>query len=338
MLATLCSLLSNFSFAEEANVEENLTDQLNFYAVIEIEAAYLDSSDWGDNDSVSDVILATAEFGFEMAIIEDVSINMVTLYKEGDIDLDMHQGYLQLDNIAGESLSINLGKMYLPFGQLETNLVNDTLALELVSTDQSLGFRESAIAFNWENGNMNLGGYLFNGDIDEQDQLNDWGLSFSYAFENINLGIDYLNNITDSAMIAEALLEHEGIIPNSSLTAMAIHANAEFGAITLLVEYVQTDDLDGIGFQSSNSPSVAQIDLGYDFGNGWAAGAAIQLTDDGAVLGLPETRFTAGVGTSFYHERVSLSFEFWHDEDYDSANGGSGEAINGLVMQVASEF
>jgi hypothetical protein len=113
---------------------------------------------------------------------------------------------------------------------------------------------------------------------------------------------------------------------------------AQLGAATLLAEYIQIDDLDEIGYQVDDAPTFAQLDLGYDLGNGWSLALAYQLTDEGAVLGMPESRITAGVATSIYDGIVAVSLELWHDEDYDENDGGTDEDFNGVVIQIAAEF
>ncbi len=227
--------------------------------------------------------------------------------------------------------------MYLPFGQLETNLVNDTLGLELVSPDQSIGFRETAALMSWSTGGFSLEGYVFNSDADENDSPGDFGLSLGYGKEGFNIGVDYLSNVADSAMVVAALGETEGVAPDGNLNAISINGMVQPGAVTLLAEHIQLDSLDEIGFLSDAAPSFSQIDLGYDLGNGWSLAAACQLTDEGAILGLPESRITASVATTVY-DVVAVSLELWHDEDYEVSDGGTGDGFNGVVLQVAAEF
>jgi hypothetical protein len=283
-------------------------------------------------------VLATAEIVLDVAIFENVGIHLVSLYKEGDVEVGVNEGYLELVNFSDTDFSTKLGKMYLPFGKLETNLVNDTLALGLVSPFESLGFRESAALLSWSAGNMGLAGYVFNGDDDGDDKLDDWGVSFSFESDQLNLGLDYLSNVSDSAMISDALMDIHSIDPTDDLPSFAFRARVDLGNATLLIEHIQTDDLDEIGFLSSDSPSVSQIDLGYDLGNNWGIAGAYQVTDDGAVLGMPESRTTLGVATSVARGMVSISFEYWRDEDYEMSDGGTDKDLNGFVVQLAAEF
>ena len=62
------------------------------------------------------------------------------------------------------------------------------------------------------------------------------------------------------------------------------------------------------------------------------------MTDDGAVLGMPESRTTLGVATSVARGMVSISFEYWRDEDYEMSDGGTDKDLNGFVVQLAAEF
>ena len=265
MLAMACAF-ANSGFAESV---DDRTQRFTFSGVMEIEASYTDSTEWGDDDSSSDLILATAQPGVDVALVDKVSLHFVSFYKEGDIDFDMHEGYIQLQNPGAEDINLKLGKMYLPFEQLETNLVNDTLGLELVSPDESIGFRERAALVSWSTGDLTLEGYVFNGNANEDDNLSDFGMSFGYGNEAFNIGVDYLSNVADSAMIVDALDENQGVVPEGDLNAISINGMAQLGAATLLAEYIQIDDLDEIGYQVDDAPTFAQLDLGYDLGNGW---------------------------------------------------------------------
>jgi len=334
MLAVACAF-TNSGFAESV---DDWTQRVTFSGVMEIEASYTDSTEWGDDDSSSDLILATAQLGVDVALVDNVSLHFVSLYKEGKIDFDMHEGYIQMQNPGTEDINLKLGKMYLPFSQLETSLVNDTLGLELVSPDESIGFRESAALVAWSTGKLTLEGYVFSGDANEDDDLSDFGVSFGYGNEAFNIGVDYLSNVADSAMIVDSLDEHQGVAPDGDLNAVSINGMAQLGAVTLLAEHIQIDDLDEIGYQVDDAPTFSRLDLGYDLGNGWSLAPAYQLTDEGAILGMPKSRITAGVATSICDDIVAVSFEFWHDEDYDESDGGTDEDFDGVVLQIAFRF
>ncbi len=78
--------------------------------------------------------------------------------------------------------------------------------------------------------------------------------------------------------------------------------------------------------------------LETNLGNGWSLAAACQITDEAAILGLPESRITAGVATTVYDDVAAVSRELWHDEDYEVSDGGSGDGFNGVILQIAAEF
>ncbi len=330
--------LASFSTTLFANESDYWTERLSISSAIEVETSYTDSTEWGNGNSASNIVLATAKLGLEFKVVENVSINLVTLYKEGAVDFGIHEGFLLLDKIAGNDLSISLGKMYLPFGQFEKTLVADTLALELVSPDQSVGFRETAAMFTTSIGAIAVDGYTFNGDVDGKDEIGDWGVSFGYANDNFSFGVDYLNNVADSAMITEALWNIEGLTPYHSLSATSVNATITFATVTLIFEYVQTDSLDVIGFTSTDAPAISQIELGYNLGNNWTVAISYQSTDEAFELGMPESRVSTGFATTIYDDAIGVVVEYWHDGDYDVATGGTGEKFNGIVLQIVSEF
>ena len=67
------------------------------------------------------------------------------------------------------------------------------------------------------------------------------------------------------------------------------------------------------------------------------AAAAIQTTDDAAVLGQPAQRFSFG-GSTQLDDNLSFAFEFFLDSDFDTNDGGTDESRMGIVAQVAAEF
>lgn len=329
--------LAFFSTTLVAKKDENWAEQLLISSVIEVEASYTDSTDWGDGNSTSDIILATAELGLEFKIVENVSINLAALYKEGAVDFAIHEGFLQLDKVAGNDLSISLGKMYLPFGQLEKTLVTDILALELISPEQSVGLRETAARFTTYLGAITVDGYIFSSDVNGKDELKDWGISFDYANDRFSFGIDYLNNVANSAVITESLWNIEGRTPFNNLFATSIHATIIFSTTTLIFEYVQTDSLDVIGFTSTDNPAISQIELGYDLGNNWTLALSYQSTDDAFKLGMPKSRISTGFATTIYDDAISVVVEYSHDDDYAAASG-TGEKSNEIVLQIISKI
>ena len=64
---------------------------------------------------------------------------------------------------------------------------------------------------------------------------------------------------------------------------------------------------------------------------------AYQYTDDALVFELPETGALISLGVEVM-EVVSLVFEYANDDDYDVADGGSGEDTDVFTVQVGVEF
>ena len=335
-LACACAL-PNITIADEAN---NWAEKLSFSGAMEVEGHYIDATDWDSSESYSDIVLATVQLGLDAALIENVSAHVVALYKQDEIDFSIHEGYFQFKNIADtQGLSAKLGRMYLPFGQLETNMVNDTLGMGLISPDQSVGFRQSAALIGWQTTNFGIDGYIFNGKGElnnngkEVDTLSDFGLSSTLGSEDMNIGVDSLNNVVRSFVIPVA----EGT-STDKLAAVAVHGKALLGNVNILAEYIQLDKLSDAGYNNTDQPTAAQIDAGYDFGNGWAAGLAWQGTNEAQSLGFPETKITAGVSTTIYDEALNVGLELWRDNDYGRNDGGTDDTINGLTLQFAASF
>ena len=96
--------------------------------------------------------------------------------------------------------------------------------------------------------------------------------------------------------------------------------------------------MDEIGFISSDSPSVSQIDLGYDLGNNWGIAGAYQVTDDGAVLGMPESPLPWELPHRLLEEWSLSHLSTGATKDYEMSDGGTDKDLNGFVVQLAAEF
>ena len=92
---------------------------------------------------------------------------------------------------------------------------------------------------------------------------------------------------------------------------------------------------------SGAEPSAFNTEVGYGFtiaGKDAAVAVAYQETGEAVALGLPEKRFAAAISVDVM-ENTALSFEWAHDDDYSTSDGGTGE--NGgdtVTAQLAVEF
>lgn len=303
-----------------------LGDKVKFSGLVEIEAAM---GEGFDDKSYSDLTVATVELGLSAQINEKVGAELVLLYEEGDTELDVDVATLAFDDLIGP-VDLLVGKQYLPFGRFETALVNDTLVLELAETNKT------AALFGLEQDGLTIGGYLFDGSVDRERHVENYGLTVSFAQDNFSAGLDYISSLAESDGLAEEfpvpglLQEDDG--------AISLSGSLSLEAVTLIGEYMTAiDDITYAGQSAQLSAIQIEVDFAAKLGEkDYTIGFAIQETDEAGGL-LPEQRISLGASTEIY-ENVGLGLEFWRDTDYSVAKGGTDEKSNNIVVQLAAEF
>lgn len=304
------------------------------FALLEVESSALKSQ----GSTQSDIVLATFNAGFE-AKLNNFSANASVLYEENETDLEVDEAYIQW-NFA-ERFSGKFGQCYLPFGQFNTALVNDTLVLEVAET------RESGAILAFAKDSFTADVYLYNGEVDgpndkntgKNDQADNYGVDLGFQSETLNLSLGYTSNLLDS----DGLQGQAAEFAPGDTSAWIISGDISLSDWTLIAEHlvsrVDADsvmDGDGNTLDFAQNLRASQIEVNYTF-NSFDIAASYQRTADALWLGLPKTRIALGAGCS-PEEHTALKVELWQDTDYSIAAGGSGENSVGLVAQLAFEF
>lgn len=307
----------------------NWLEKIEFAGLIEIEGGYLEGY---DDASYSDIVVATVELGMEAAINDDVTATLIFLYEEDDTPFDVDVATLTFDNLVGE-IDLIIGKQYLPFGVFETALVNDTLVLELAETNKT-----AAVVNFFEQDGFTAGAFLFKGDVDRENNLETFGLTGSYQADNYLVGAQFMSSALESdgavGAIGNPLLVEDGG------SALVLNGSIDLENIRIIGEFLQTITDAELINGAELKPQALQLELNFPVqlnSQDWVLAAAIQTTDDAAVLGQPEQRFSFG-GATQLDDNLSFAVEFFQDSDYDTNDGGTGESGMGIIAQVAAEF
>jgi len=204
---------------EQKGVLEKWADKITLSGLIEAEAYYedydYDNPATHDDDS-SDITLATVELGVDVDIIKHVKGHVLFLWEEDDTEpVDVDEGFITLDGEDVVPLYLNVGKLYVPFGNFESHFISDPLTLELGET------RESALSVGYVNEWMDVSVSAFNGDIDETGEDNHIEsyvarASFSVPeklISNFGIagGVSYISNIADSDNLQDQIVSPDGI-------------------------------------------------------------------------------------------------------------------------------
>ena len=306
--------------------------------VAEVEANFTQDTGFAPGVSESDIALATVELGVDAAVSKDVSAHVLFLYEEDDTVFDVDEGNITVK--LNETTSLTAGKMYVPFGNFESNMISDPLTLELGETN------ETVIQLGFESGAVTGSVYVFNGDsgkVGSDESVDGMGanvdMSGEFAGGELNLGASYISNIADSNALQEVGGNAEVA---DTVPGYAFIANWSGGPLSVTGEYVAatTDfsagDLGAI-ITAATTPTAMNIEFGYDLANGMTVAAAYQASSDARFLGLAEDGYLLSLSTEVA-EGAALAVEYSMMNDYSVADGGTGESSSNLALQMAVEF
>jgi len=320
---------------EGEGLAQKINKYVTFSGAIEVEASA--AEDFAGADS-SGFELATVELGFDAQVTDWASGHILVLYEEGgDDDVVIDEGYITLGNMEQFPLYLTAGRMYVPFGNFESNMISDPLTLEIAET------QETALQVGFEASGAYGSVFAFNGDTNEggdDSQIEQFGANLGYTYEqegfSLDVGISYMNSMGDSDGLS-GILEEEDMLDVDYVDGFGAYAIANVGPISLIGEYITA--LDDFGDEDNSQPMSFNVEAGYTFdlsGMESTVAVAYQGTDDMAG-NLPESRILASFGIGIF-EGTTLAFEYAHDEDYDVADGGTDESADTFTAQLAYEF
>jgi len=311
-----------------------ISDSIELSGLIEIEA-YSMSRDKGGGDE-SDVTLATVELGFDVKLNEWVNGHLLLLYEEDDTEpMDVDEGFITIGNTEKNPFYVRGGKMYIPFGKFESNMISDPLTLELAETNQS------ALQVGFEYQGFYGGVYAFNGDVEKNDddnQLDKFGFNLGYAFEseemNFDIGMGWLNNILDTDSYEGWVDEFKSMAADEGMeykldgyaAGFALYADLKYKGLNVIGEYIaQLDELEwkrydissGDKLKGAKQPKISawNLEAAYTMPimeKDSTFAIAYQGTNDAQDV-LPESRYLGSVGVGIF-DGTTLKFEYCRNE------------------------
>ncbi len=318
-----------------------VTDNVEISGLVEAELGVVQDDIAGEDSS--DITLATVEVHLDAQASDWSSAHVLFLYEGGaeDEHLMVDEGTITIGNPEKLPVYLTAGKMYVPFGSFETNMIADPLTLEIGETG------DSAMQIGVESNGFYGSVYTFNGDINEvgdDDEINTFGFNLAYAMENskmgLNVGMDWLSNIGDTDGI-------EGALPaeiDEYVSGITLHGLFTMGPVNIIGEYVMALDnftAAELAFNGAGAePSAWNIEAGYTMelmGNETTFALGLQGSDEALALELPENRYVASVGMALF-DHTSLGIEYCLDEDYEVNDGGTGEEATTFTVQLGVEF
>ena len=303
--------------------------EMEISGVVEVEMGLVST----DDNTSSDISLATVEIGLDGTITEGVDVHILMLHEEDDTPLEIDEGTITLSNIADTSLSLTVGQMYLPFGKFESNMVSDPLTLEIGET------RESTLALGYELDGIYGSFYVFNGNSENStdDNASDFGLNISYTTNTLDIGVSYLSSLAETDTMQESVDSAGDNVPG----AIGMHAIVSMGKVKIIAEYVTAiEEFDAADFSfegEASTPSAYSAEIAYTLslmGKETTMAASVQGTKEAANAGLAESRIMFGLSSAL-KDNTSLSLEFMNESDVE---GGEGDGTNIVTAQIAVAF
>ena len=313
--------------------------------LVEVEANYVDPyTGPGTGRSTSDLTLATVEVGISSQVNNWTRADIILLHEE---DEENNHLIVDVGTITHRPTRWKLVRhnrsVLCPFWHIESHMISDPLTLEIGET------RESALQVGMESGPLNGSVYLFNGTNKQaggtKDRIDNWGANLGVSHESDGLtasgGIGFINDIGDSDGIQGGLTTNNVRDHVPGWTANAI---AEVGNFVFIGEFVgATEDFQPgeLMFKGRGAePRAWNAEAGFNFpmmGRDSTVAIAYQGTRESLALGWPRRRMMVGWSVSIF-ENTALTFEWAHDKDYSSSDGGTGENANTVTTQLAVEF
>lgn len=345
-------------------VAHQVADSLSIGGVIEVVANHTDSDGWS-GESASDIVLDTFELAVEASAGDWVSGNVLFLYEDADDDnLNVDEAFITIANSEVTPFYLSAGRLYVPFGNFESNMISDPATLTLAET------REDVVQVGFEVDSGFYGSaYLFNGDADEakgnyssldNNEIDNYGLNFGYAMENDDFGLDvgvgYINNIATSDTLQDAVGDNglcagDGCL-NDYVGGMSLHAIATIGQFNLIGEYITAlDDFEMSEISSVNGdklkPRAWNIEGAYNFelaGKEATVALGYQRTKDmyldAETTDFFEKAWLASISVGIL-ENTTLAAEWRHADGYSevkNAVGNDFEDEDLLQVKLSYEF
>ncbi|MCP4114579.1 MAG: LbtU family siderophore porin [Desulfobacteraceae bacterium] len=338
--SAVLSLIGCFTLATSAfalDVNDFTPEKIKLSGTIEIEAGF-ENNDI-ENEDTSDISLATAELGIEAKPVDWLTGFALLSWDDDEDKIIFDEAHITLGATDTIPYYLQAGKFYMPFGVFATNMISDPLTLEfaeVADTGAQLGIEVSGFR-----GSV----YTFNGETDEDDEddkLCCFGASVGYAVETeaftLAAGADWINNVLESDTMNEYVTgtgDLKDYVPGFGLNAMA-----GFGPMVFMAEYLAAaDDIEFTDGAKHEAPSVWAIEAGYTLeiaGKETTFALAYQATKDAEEI-LPESKILTSVGVGIT-DALSVALEYSKADDYSVSDGGTGNDVDAVTMQLALEF
>ncbi len=295
------------------------TDRITLSGALEVEAGY-EKINYSDprleDEDATDFALATAELGIEADIADHVSGNVLFLY-EDDEDVVVDEAVITFSGEDTLPLYLNMGKLYVPFGNFKSHFISDPLTLEIGEA------RETAVTGGYADDMFDISATLFNGDVDEVDNDNHieshvLSAVFTLPAERLQdvgltVGASYISNIAEADGLegesAGAVKDYVGGVGFFASVAFQERFFFEMEYVGAVEEFEAGE----LNFDGGKAVAPATWNIEFAFAPSEKVGLAARYEGSDEADFLPERQYGVCITYSLF-ESTSLGVEYLHGE------------------------
>jgi hypothetical protein len=334
---------------EEEEQEDDDSEETEKAAEPETEESENDDEN-EDEDEPSKLIETSASIDFSYSIFQDdngnekeadlsgsleISINPndalsfhTTIGKRRETALEIDEAYVDWIVRDDETVSLQAGKKFAPFGEFSTAMISSSLPTQLGETDP-----ETIIEGSVElDDTTTLQAYIFKGSSPQTDGVGKhelaYGVAFNYETETITMGAGWLSNLAESDAFEVNDVARK-------VPAAVLHAEVTSGRFTLIGEHLtatknfSADDLDE-DITEAAKPSANQLEVSVELNNKGTLALAWNTTKEAAEIDLEKETISMAYNHPI-RENISGTVEISRSKDYD--NDTSKEVIFALSLE-----
>lgn len=312
-----------------------------------------------DGAHTSEFNVDTIDLFLGFQVNEWVKGLMVIEYTDDDDDIFVDEAHVTLGGTETFPFFLTGGKIYAPFGDFSTNMLQDPLT-------QTLGeINDSGVIVGFEQNGFKATVFAYNG-IDEgdpdNDTINSYGASLSYSYEQdemgVNAGIAWVNNLGDAEGFDDADVftkdnpagpdEPKLLYTCSEVDGLALNLGGKYGPFSVIFEYVTALNsfhyADKIHYgESGAKPAAFNSELAYTtqlFDKETTFAVGYQKSWEAVALELPEHRYI-GAASMGILAGTTVILEYFYDENYSESDGRPSEQNGhgyGFTTRLRYEF
>lgn len=306
-------------------------------------------------EDASEFILDTVELIMDIKVVDWATGKIVIDYDGDDEDFYLDEANITLGKTEEYPFYLTAGKLYVPFGDFSTNMIQDPLTQTLGEINpkgiiigyEANGFTGTVFSYN----GMDEGD---NTTDDENDSVNGFGASLAYSYEEdekgFNAGIAWVSNIGDSATITDWLesdddgnkAEIHSIL--DEVPGVSINLGGKYQAFSAIAEYVAAlDSFDATELEFDGSgakPKALNTEVAYttSIANKETVFAiGYQKSWEAYALDLPEHRYITTASMNIF-DGTTVMLEYYIDEFYDEDLGATDDSGYGFTTRLKYEF